>query len=190
MRIHRSLDRLPAAERGRVVAIGNFDGVHRGHRTVLAAAIVSARDLGTGAAVLTFEPHPREVLTPDRAPPRLTTLRGKALLLRELGLERLYLLRFERRLAALSPEAFVDRLLVDGLGVRHLVVGDDFRFGHRRMGDVALLEALGRDRGFGVTAVPPHTVDGEVCSSSRIRKALGDGEVDVAARLLGHPHHV
>lgn len=190
MRIHRSLDRLPASARGAVVAIGNFDGVHRGHRAVLDAARTCARAIAAPLAVLTFEPHPREVLSPASAPPRLTTLRAKALLLRELGIEHLYLLRFDRALAALSAEDFAARILARNLGARHVVVGWDFRFGHKRRGDVEALEALGRAHGFHVTALPPASVDGEVCSSSRIRAAIAEGAVAHAAHLLGHAHHV
>jgi riboflavin kinase / FMN adenylyltransferase len=190
MRIHRSLAQLPPRARGAVVAIGNFDGVHHGHRAVLREAAALATRAGAPLGVLTFEPHPREVLTPERAPPRLTPFRTKALLLRLRDLDHLYVLRFDRALAALSPEDFARRVLAQGLGVRHGVVGDDFRFGHRRAGDVALLEALGREAGFEVSALAPVAFEGEVCSSSRIREAIAMGEVARAARLLGHPHHV
>lgn len=190
MRVHRSHRGLRPEARGAVVAIGNFDGVHRGHRAVVGAAGERAAGLGARLGVVTFEPHPREVLTPDTAPGRLTPLRAKALLLRGLGIGDLYVLPFTAALMRMSPEAFVEGVLVAGLGVRHVVVGDDFRFGHRRAGDVALLEAQGFRHGFGVTGMAPVGWRGETCSSSRIREALAAGEVADAADLLGHPHAV
>ena len=190
MRVHRSYRGLRPEARGAVVAIGNFDGVHRGHRAVIGAAGERAASLGARQGVVTFEPHPREVLTPDTAPARLTPLRAKALLLRGLGVDHFYVLPFTVALMRMSPEAFVGEVLVAGLGVRHVVVGHDFRFGHRRAGDVALLETLGFRHGFGVTGMAPVSWRGETCSSSRIREALAAGEVADAADLLGHPHAV
>ncbi len=190
MRVHRSYRGLRPESRGAVVAIGNFDGVHRGHRAVIGAAGERAVGLGARQGVLTFEPHPREVLAPDAAPARLTPLRAKALLLRGLGVDHFYVLPFTAALMQKSPEAFVEEVLVAGLGVRHVVVGDDFRFGHRRAGDVALLETLGFRHGCGVPGLAPVAGRGETCSSSRIREALAAGEVADAADLLGHPHAV
>ncbi|HET6518480.1 MAG TPA: bifunctional riboflavin kinase/FAD synthetase [Geminicoccaceae bacterium] len=190
MRVHRSYRGLPPEARGAVVAIGNFDGVHRGHRAVVGAAGERAARLGARLGVVTFEPHPREVLTPEAAPARLTPLRAKALLLGRLGVAELFVLPFTAALMRKSPEAFVGEVLVAGLGARHVVVGDDFRFGHRRAGDVALLETLGFRHGFGVTGMAPVAWRGETCSSSRIREALAAGEVADAAELLGHPHAV
>lgn len=190
MRVHRSLTSLPPEARGGVVAIGNFDGVHRGHRAVLEAARQRARDSGAPFGVLTFEPHPRELLAPQSAPPRLTPLRAKAKLLAEAGADRLFVQRFDRALAAHPPDSFVRAVLADGLGVRDIVVGEDFRFGRGRSGDVASLAELGRRHGFGVHAVAPIADGATVCSSSRIREAIALGDLGTACRLLGHPHRV
>ena len=190
MRIHRSYWCLPKSAHHGVVAIGNFDGVHRGHRALLAAARERAQALRTALGVITFEPHPREVLTPDRAPPRLTPFRRKAQLLAELGVHHLYALAFTPHLMEKTPEQFVHDVLAGGLGVRHVVVGYDFRFGNRRAGDVDRLEALGEEYGFGVTALDPVAWRGEVCSSSRIRDAVAAGEVALAHDLLGQPFAV
>lgn len=190
MRVHRGTGSLPAEARGAAVAIGNFDGVHLGHRAVIERARAHARHLGVPLGVVTFEPHPREVLDPERAPARLTPFARKAELLRELGIERLYVLRFGPALMRLAAEAFVAEILVDRLGVRAVVTGEDFRFGYRRAGDVGLLSALARRFGFAWAAVPKFVVDGDICSSTRIRAALEAGEVAAAARLLGHAYEV
>jgi riboflavin kinase / FMN adenylyltransferase len=187
MQIHRGYWTLPQAALHGVVAIGNFDGVHRGHRVLIKAVRTRARELGAPLGVVTFEPHPREVLTPDRAPPRLTPLRVKARLLAELGVGHLFALAFNEHLMRKSPERFVHDVLAGGLGVRHVVVGFDFRFGHKRAGDAEVLAALGNDYGFGVTRIEPVAWRGEVCSSSLIREAVARGDVALARDLLGHP---
>jgi riboflavin kinase / FMN adenylyltransferase len=187
MQIHRRYWSLPKAALHSVVAIGNFDGVHRGHRSLIAAARTQARDLGASLGVVTFEPHPREVLAPEKAPPRLTPLRIKARLLADLGVGHLFALAFNEHLMRKSPEAFVHDVLAGGLGIRHAVVGYDFRFGHRRAGDADTLARLGEDYGFGVTRIEPVAWRGEVCSSSRIRDAIIAGDVAQARDLLGHP---
>jgi riboflavin kinase/FMN adenylyltransferase len=187
MQIHRGYWALPQAALHGVVAIGNFDGVHRGHRALIAAAREQARAQGAPLGVITFEPHPREVLAPDTAPPRLTPFRIKARLLAELGVEQLFALAFTRQLMAKTPEQFVHDVLAGGLGIRHAVVGYDFRFGNRRAGDVAALAALGEEYGFSVTCLEPVGWRGDVCSSSRIRAAVAAGEVALANDLLGRP---
>lgn len=187
MRIHRAHWRCPDDARGGVVAIGNFDGVHRGHQALIETAATQARNLETPLGVVTFEPHPREVLTPDRAPPRITPLRAKARRLDRLGVAHLHVLAFTNDLRAKSPEAFITDVLVQGLGIRHVVVGHDFRFGNRRTGDIDTLRTEAARHGFGVTALEPVTFRGEVCSSSRIRAAVTEGDVTRAADLLGHP---
>jgi riboflavin kinase/FMN adenylyltransferase len=187
MQIHRGYWSLPKAALHGAVAIGNFDGVHRGHRALLAAARERAQAQGAALGVITFEPHPREVLTPERAPPRLTPFRLKAQLLAELGVDHLYALAFTRHLMEKTPEQFVHDVLAGGLGIRHAVVGYDFRFGNRRAGDVDRLRALGKEYGFGVTGLEPVAWRGEVCSSSRIREAVAAGEVALAHDLLGQP---
>jgi riboflavin kinase / FMN adenylyltransferase len=187
MQIHRGYWSLPQAALHGVVAIGNFDGVHRGHRALIEAARARAEELGAPLGVVTFEPHPREVLTPDRAPPRLTPFRVKARILAELGVARLFALAFNQHLMSKSPEQFVHDVLAGGLGVRQVVVGFDFRFGHKRAGDADTLAALGSDYGFEVTRIEPVAWRGEVCSSSRVREAVTEGEVVLARDLLGHP---
>ncbi len=190
MRIHRDHAGLPAAARGASVAIGNFDGVHRGHRAVVRAAAEAAGALGRPLGVVTFEPHPREVLTPDTAPARLTPLRRKAELFRELGVELLYVLRFGPRLMRLSAEAFVNDLLLGDLGAAAVATGRDFRFGYRRQGDTALLAALAGARGVQARAVEPVLADGAVCSSTAIRTAIGDGRLAEATAMLGYPYEL
>ena len=187
MQIHRGYWSLPQAALHGVVAIGNFDGVHRGHRALIEAARGQARELRAPLGVITFEPHPREVLTPDRAPPRLTPFRVKARLLAELGVAHLFALPFNEHLMRKSPEQFVHDVLAGGLGIRHAVVGFDFRFGHKRAGDAEGLAALGAEYGFGVTRIEPVAWRGEVCSSSRVREAVASGDVSLARDLLGHP---
>jgi riboflavin kinase/FMN adenylyltransferase len=181
---------LPKAALHGVVAIGNFDGVHHGHRALIAAAREQARALGAPLGVITFEPHPREVLTPESAPPRLTPFRLKARLLAEQGVEHLFALAFSRQLMTKSPEQFVHDVLAGGLGIRHAVVGYDFRFGNRRAGDVATLAALGEEYGFEVSCLEAVGWQGDVCSSSRIRAAVAAGEVALAGDLLGRPFMV
>jgi riboflavin kinase / FMN adenylyltransferase len=187
MRVHRAYWSLPKPALYGVVAIGNFDGVHRGHRALIEAARTRARELAAPLGVVTFEPHPREVLTPQSAPPRITPFRIKAHLLADLGIEDLFALAFNEHLRQKTPEAFVHDVLAGGLGVRHVVIGYDFRFGYKAKGDAALLSKLSAEYGFGVTVVDPVTWRGEVCSSSRTRAAVAKGEVALAGDLLGHP---
>src|ERR671919_799824 len=190
MQIHRGYWSLPHAALHGVVAIGNFDGVHRGHRALIEAARARAEELGAPLGVVTFEPHPREMLAPDKAPPRLTPLRVKARILSDLGVAHLFALAFNEHLMSKSPEAFVHDVLAGGLGIRHAVVGYDFRFGHLRAGDADTLAKLGEEYGFGVTRIEPVAWRGEVCSSSRIRAAVAAGDVTLARDLLGHPFMV
>ncbi len=186
MRVHRDLRRLPPEAKGCAVAIGNFDGVHRGHRAVVEAAREQAAG-AAGLAVLTFEPHPKEVVNPATAPRRLTPLRRKVELLRELGCEHLILVRFDRSLMAMPAAAFVEDILVGQLAVSALTCGESFRFGHKRQGDVALLASVGAARGFAFRPMPPLLDTGSPCSSTRIRAALDAGDLDLANRLLGYP---
>jgi len=170
------------------VAIGNFDGVHRGHQALVAAAVARARETGGAAVVLTFDPHPARVLRQDGAPSALTTLAQKEELVAALGIDRLVALAFDARLAALSPDAFVSEVLASLLGARHVVVGESFRFGHARQGDARTLEALGGRQGFDVQVVKPVLHAGRPISSSRIRESLAAGDVKDAALLLGRPY--
>ncbi len=168
-----------------VLTIGNFDGVHRGHRALLADLTARARALALPATVLTFEPHPRELFAPEQAPARLASLRDKVELLADCGVDRVHVCRFDHKLAALTAAQFVERILVQGLSVRHLIVGDDFRFGKGRGGDFALLQQMGQSHRFAVEAM--HTVDfgGVRVSSSAVRTALASGNIEYAEKLLG-----
>jgi riboflavin kinase/FMN adenylyltransferase len=185
MRIFRH-DSVAAADRGAVVAIGNFDGVHLGHQAVIGEAARVARALGASQAVLTFEPHPRRIFRPDDPPFRLTPFRAKSRAIEALGVDLLFTLHFDRDLAQRSAEDFIETVLVSHLGVRHVVVGFDFTFGHDRRGAPALLAAQGAVLDFGVTVVEPLTAaEGAVYSSTRIREHLQAGRPRDAAALLG-----
>lgn len=188
MRLVRDITELPEQCRGAVVAIGNFDGVHLGHRAVLGQAADIARNKGCPLGALVFEPHPREYFQPQAPRFRLTPLREKAQLLAALGIDLLYVERFDASLAAAPPEDFVNRVLVAGLGVSHIVVGYDFRFGHGRKGDIAFLHREAAKSGFGVSVIDAvtTTASGEPYSSSRIREHLREGRPRRAAELLGH----
>lgn len=167
------------------VAVGNFDGVHRGHQALVAAAVREARSLGGVAVVLTFEPHPSRVLSPDRAPSTLMTVGQKAEILSRLGVDRLAVLPFTLELSREAPEEFARLVLQRALGARVVVVGSSFRFGHGRAGDVALLGRVGRQMGFEVHGIDPVFHEGEPISSTRIREALARGAVEAARDLLG-----
>jgi riboflavin kinase/FMN adenylyltransferase len=172
------------------VTIGNFDGVHRGHQALVAAAMERARAGGGIVVVLTFDPHPARVVSPDRAPAALSTPAQKEELLAGLGVDRLAVLPFDASVAGLGPEAFAREVLVGALGARHVVVGKSFRFGRRREGDAGGLAVLGERLGFEVHSIPPVVVEGEPISSSRVRDALARGEVRAARSLLGRPYFV
>jgi riboflavin kinase/FMN adenylyltransferase len=163
------------------LTIGNFDGVHRGHRALIERVTAKARELAVSSCVLTFEPHPREFFAHERAPARLARLRDKLELLAAAGVERTHIARFNARFAALSAERFIEDVLKKGLGVRWLLVGRDFRFGARRAGDFASLQ----NKGFDLEAMPDVQEGGERVSSSAIRAALADGDFARAERLLG-----
>ena len=168
------------------LTIGNFDGVHRGHRALIERVIAAARESGLPACVLTFEPHPREFFTPDAAPPRLTRLRDKVELLAALGVDRVHVATFNRGFASLSPARFIEDVLVRGLGVRKLIVGRDFRFGAQRSGSFATLQS----QDFTVEAMPDVEFQGRRVSSSAIRAALKAGDLVEAERMLGHPYAI
>jgi len=172
------------------VTVGNFDGVHRGHQALVAAAVARARETGGVSVALTFDPHPARVLRPDRAPAALTTLAQKEELLAGLGIDRLAVLPFDATVAGLSPEAFARGVLREALGARDVVVGESFRFGHRRQGDARGLAGLGARLGFSVHALPVVEEAGGPVSSSRVRDELGRGDVGAARALLGRPYFV
>jgi riboflavin kinase/FMN adenylyltransferase len=177
---------VPSAARGGVYAIGNFDGVHRGHRALLQAARERAAELGAPAGVILFEPHPREHFQPDSAHFRLTPLARKLELIDALGLDVAVVLKFDAALAGLTAEDFLARIVVDALAARHVVVGYNFRFGKGRTGDAATLQRVGRALGFGVTVVQRVDEAGTAFSSGAVRDALARGDVAAAARILGH----
>ena len=191
MRIVRHSAETPPSLRGGVVAIGNFDGVHRGHQAVISRAATLAAGFGAPRAVLTFEPHPRRFFRPEIPPFLLTPFRAKAQLLAALGVEMLAVQRFDAAFAHLDADAFIRRILVDGLAARHVVVGYDFTFGHERSGNVDVLKRAGSQYGFGVTAVGPvASADGEIFSSTNIRDYLVGGKPGHAAALLGRPFEI
>jgi riboflavin kinase/FMN adenylyltransferase len=191
MRIIRHTETLPPDLTGAVVAIGNFDGVHRGHQAVMAQARDIAADLGAPVVALTFEPHPRNLFQPDAEPFRLNSLRSKAHHMEALGIDGLVVLHFDRALATKTAEDFITDVLADGLKARHVIVGEDFAFGKGRAGNVGLLQSMAMDYGFAVTpAVQVRDADGSIISSNTIRGFLKEGRPDAAARLLGRPWEV
>ena len=183
--IARSGDRVPVA-----LAIGNFDGVHRGHQALLAQLVAAARRHILTPAVMTFEPHPRELFTPDSAPARVANLRDKIAALAAAGIERVFIQHFNHRFARLSPEQFIDDVLGAGLNTRWLLVGDDFRFGARRAGDVELLRARAATHGYQVEQLATVLEHGVRVSSSEVREALAAGDLAHAAALLGRPYAI
>jgi len=188
MDLYRHHDGLPAAARGAAVAIGNFDGLHPGHRAVIEAAGRAAAARGAPLGVVTFEPHPRRLFKPDDPPFRLTLLRSKARILAEMGVDKLYALHFDRRFAARTAWNFIDEVLVGGLGVVHVAVGHDFTFGTDRGGDVATLRTAEAQGRFGLSVVAPVAApDGGRYASSEIRARLRAGEVTAANRRLRRP---
>lgn len=175
------------------LTIGNFDGVHRGHQAMLALLNSEARHRRVPSCVLTFEPHPRDFFAeragkPELAPARIATLRDKLAELERCGVDQVVVLRFDERLASQSAEAFIRDTLVQGLGVRYVLVGDDFRFGARRAGDYAMLDAAGNDHGFDVARMNSYEVHGLRVSSSAVRDALARGDMGLASSLLGRPY--
>lgn len=186
MEIIKGYDSLPLHLRGAAVAIGNFDGVHRGHQRLIADVVAAARSSARPSAVMIFEPHPRIYFQPHVPMFRLTTLDRKLELLGRLDLDMAVVLAFDAALAALDAETFVQRVLVEGLGVSQVVVGYDFRFGKDRTGTPQFLVEAGRRNGFGVAVVEPVAEGGEVFSSSAVRERLARGDVEGAGRILGH----
>ncbi|MEA3037226.1 MAG: riboflavin kinase / adenylyltransferase [Sphingomonadales bacterium] len=178
---------VPAALRGGIVALGNFDGFHKGHQAVVGRAVELARAQRRPALVATFDPHPMRFFRPECPWFRLTTMDQRARLIEAAGVDGLYVFRFDTDFAAASPEAFVADWLRDRLGAAGAVTGEDFTFGRDRAGDVALLASLGAAHGLFAEAVPPVSEDGAPVSSSRIREALREGDCETAARLLTRP---
>lgn len=190
MELIRGLHNLSARHHGCVATIGNFDGVHLGHQAVLGQLAEKADEYGVPTTVITFEPQPQEYFAPDNAVPRLTRLREKLLALRRFSVDRVLCLSFNRALATLPAEEFIERILVNGLGVRYLVVGDDFHFGAGRRGNFAMLQAAGEKYGFQVAHMHTFALAGERVSSTRIRRALACGDMEQAEQLLGRPYRM
>jgi riboflavin kinase/FMN adenylyltransferase len=192
MRVFRGLH--PAADAGAVITIGNFDGMHLGHQALLRQLRAEAQSRGLRASVLTFAPHPREFFARKAAgaaaivPARLHTLREKLEALAAAGIDETRICRFDDAFASLSPEDFVRIVLVDAMRAKHVMIGDDFRFGARRAGDFALLKALGERYGFSVSSLDSQCLDGERISSSQVRTALATGDLHRAEALLGYPY--
>jgi len=186
MRIVHGFGDVPPETRGAALAIGNFDGVHRGHQALLLDALRVARTSDRPAGVMVFEPHPREFFRPSEPHFRLTTLGQKLRLLERLGLDFAVVLKFDADLAGLPAERFIDEILVSALAVRHVVIGYDFFFGKSRGGNPDTMRAAGREHGFGVSVISPVAEAGEVFSSSLIRAKLSAGDVRGAALDLGH----
>ena len=190
MLVTRGFESARAAGRGCVAAIGNFDGLHLGHQAILAALARRRRNAALPAVVVTFEPHPREYFAPQAAPARLMRLRDKAEALAAMAVDELRVLRFDSALSAWDGGTFIDRVLDRALGAKHVVIGEGFRYGQGRRGDVALLRAEGARRGFGVDELPPHEIGGRPVSSTRVRAALAAGRLDEAQALLGRDYRI
>ena len=190
--LHVIRDPLRAADlpRGGIVTIGNFDGVHLGHRRILETAVARAREAKRPSVAITFEPHPLAVLRPDHAPRRIQTLRQKEEAIEAVGVEYLLVIPFTRDFSLTEPEEFVRDFLDERLGASELVLGHHFAFGRKKRGDLALLKRLGPECGFIVTGVDEVILDGEPVSSTRIRNAISAGRVQEAARMLGRPYEL
>lgn len=187
MQLIRGLHNLPTLADACVATIGNFDGVHIGHQDILRRLVQRAATLDVPACVVVFEPQPMEFFRPNAAPPRLTTLREKLRIMREIGVDSVLCLPFNQRLCALSAQEFIQRILVQGLKVLHLEVGDDFRFGVGRSGDFATLLEAGERHDFSVENAVTVAYQGERVSSTRIRRLLEQGDLELARNLLGRP---
>lgn len=190
MRLIRGLKHIKPLKNGCVLTIGNFDGVHLGHREVIQKLARQGKSLGLPVVVLTFEPQPLEYFLRKNAPTRLSRLREKAIQIKQLPVEQLLVVKFDRPLADYDAESFVNDILINALNVKHLVVGDDFHFGKGRRGNFALLKEMGRMHGFTVENTRSFFVDGARVSSTMIRDALNKGDLNLVKRLLGRPYSV
>jgi riboflavin kinase/FMN adenylyltransferase len=190
MHIVRGIQNLKSEHRGCVATIGNFDGVHLGHQAVLGQLAEKSDELNLPLAVVTFEPQPQEYFRPEESPPRLTRFREKVQTLRRYAVDRVLVLRFNERFSQKSPDEFIQNLLVNGLGVKYLVVGDDFRFGKGRVGDFSMLQDAGMEHGFEVVNMHTFALDEKRVSSTRVREALGAGDLNSAEKLLGRTYRM
>lgn len=190
MRIFRSLDEVSTDFGPSALTVGNFDGLHAGHRRIMQRVRAVAAERGLKPGVLTFDPHPTRVVAPSRAPRLITTPDQRAALMAEEGIEHVLILPFTWQTAQLSPENFVRRILVERLGAKAVLVGDNFRFGHKQAGNTVVLAELGRRFGFTTEIISAVTVRGKLVSSSAVRALIESGNVSRAARLLGRPHSI
>ncbi|QBG35349.1 bifunctional riboflavin kinase/FAD synthetase [Litorilituus sediminis] len=190
MQLVRGIHNIRAKDHGCVLTIGNFDGVHLGHQRVIQALVNKARTLNCVPAVLVFEPQPQELFSPDTAPARLCRLRDKYGLLEKLGVERLICVNFTRKFANQSAEQFIEHLLVEKLGIKHLIVGDDFHFGKNRTGNFAMLSEAGKVFNFGVTDTASYKLSDCRISSTEIRKALEQDNLSEATSMLGREYSI
>jgi riboflavin kinase/FMN adenylyltransferase len=190
MELISGLHNLRPSHRPCVATIGNFDGVHLGHQAVLGQLAEKGAAMNLPTTLITFEPQPPEFFMGDKAPARLTSFREKFVTLKRFAIDQVLVLHFNQRLANMEAAEFIQKILIDGLNVRYLVVGDDFRFGHQRKGDFALLADYGKQDGFSVVSMTSFCIDGERVSSTAIRAALADGDFDRAERLLGRHYHM
>ena len=188
--IHNMRINVDENRQGCVLTIGNFDGVHLGHQQVILALVEKARELNCEAAVLVIEPQPQELFSPETAPARLCRLRDKYALLKNLGVDRLICINFNKKFASLNAEIFIKDLLVKRLAIKHLIVGDDFRFGKNRQGNFSMLEAAGQQFGFSVTDTASHKLAGCRVSSTAIRQLLEKDDLSAAESMLGRPYSI
>lgn len=187
MELIRGINNILPAHHGCVLTIGNFDGVHRGHAEVISKLVKKARKLSVPATLMTFEPQPQEMFRGNSAPARLSTLRDKIVLLEELGIDRLVCINFNTKFAEMSAKDFIEKLLVKSLGVKYLVVGDDFCFGKGRVGNFEMLRTSGEQHQFAVVSMQSFLLGDKRVSSTEIRESLVKGKMEQARRLLGHP---
>ncbi len=190
MELIRGLHNVRPSHNGCVATIGNFDGVHLGHQAVIGQLAEEGQALGLPTLVMLFEPQPLEYFEPDHIPARLTRFREKLRALSRYAVDRVLVVRFNAEFAALTAENFIRRILVESLGVRYLVLGDDFRFGYKRRGNFEMLQAAGREFGFHVINMHTFNIDGQRVSSTRVREALAAGDLATAEKLLGRPYRM
>ncbi|NOY44906.1 MAG: bifunctional riboflavin kinase/FAD synthetase [Deltaproteobacteria bacterium] len=190
MRVIEHNQLTPGTVAAAVITVGNFDGVHRGHEALIGRVVRRARELRVEAVVYTFHPHPLRVLNPAYCPPLLTSFEERLARIADLGVDLIVWARFDREYAAQEPREFVTRTLVEALGVKEIWVGPDFGFGRERRGSIALLREVGKEAGFRVEVLPECRLEGEVVSSTRIRRAVAEADFETAARLLGRPFSI
>lgn len=188
MEFIRSISQLRSQHHQCVATIGNFDGVHRGHQTIIQQVKTESLELDLPATVIIFEPQPQEYFIPDKAPTRLTRLREKLIAFQRYGVDRVLCLRFDNKLADLEPDDFIQKILLQGLGVKHLVVGDDFHFGKQRSGNFQTLQDAAQQQQFTIEKQRTFLIDNERVSSTRIRQAMAQGNMQLANELLGRPY--